>query len=46
MVTNALCYVTADTPPKIHELVGGELLDDDAIEEVRTQSSQALANPP
>jgi hypothetical protein len=33
------------TPPEIHELLGGELLDDDATEEVGTQSSQALANP-
>jgi len=46
MVTNALRYVTADTPPEIQELLGGELLDDDATEEVGTQSSQALANPP
>jgi hypothetical protein len=31
MVTNVLCYVTAETPPppEIHELLGGELLDDD-----------------
>jgi hypothetical protein len=46
MVTNALRYVTAETPPEIHELFGGKLLDDDAIEKVGTQSSQALANPP
>jgi hypothetical protein len=45
MVTNTLCYVTAETPPEIHELLGGELLDNNATEEVRTQSSQALANP-
>ena len=36
MVTNALRYVTADTPPEIQELLGGELLDDDATEEVGT----------
>jgi hypothetical protein len=46
MVTNMLRYVTTDTPPEIHEFFGGELLDDDATEEVGTQSSQALANPP
>jgi hypothetical protein len=34
MVTNALRYVTAETPLEIHELLGGELLDDDATEEV------------
>jgi hypothetical protein len=34
MVTNALRYVTAETPPEIHELFGGKLLDDDAIEKV------------
>jgi hypothetical protein len=45
IVMNALCYVTAKTPPEIHELLGGELLDDNATEEVGTQSSQALANP-
>jgi hypothetical protein len=45
MVTNTLRYVTTETPPKIHELLGGELLDDDATEEVETQSFQALANP-
>jgi hypothetical protein len=37
MVTNALRYVNAEIPPKIHELLGGELLDDDATEEVGTQ---------
>jgi hypothetical protein len=45
MVTNALRYVTTETPPEIHELLRGELLDDDATEEVETQSFQALANP-
>jgi hypothetical protein len=39
MVTNVLRYMTAKTPPEIHELLGGKLLDDDAIEEVGTQSS-------
>jgi hypothetical protein len=46
MVTNVVRYVSAETPPEIHELLGGKLLDDDAIEEVGIQSSQALANPP
>jgi hypothetical protein len=46
MVTNALRYVTAETPPKIHELLGAKLLDNDATEEVGTQSFQALANLP
>ena len=32
MVTSALCYVTAETLPKIEELFGGELLDNDATE--------------
>jgi hypothetical protein len=46
MVSNALRYVTADTAPEIQEVLGGELVDKDATEEVGTQSSQALANPP
>jgi hypothetical protein len=36
MVTNALRYVTTETLPEIHELLGGKLIDDDAIEEVGT----------
>ena len=46
MVTNVLRYVIVETPLEIHEFFGSKLLDDDAIEEVRTQSSHALANPP
>jgi hypothetical protein len=46
MVSNALQHVTADTPPEILELLGSELLDEDATEEVGTQSSKALPSPP
>jgi hypothetical protein len=39
MVTHSLHYVSAKTPPEIHEFLGDELLDGDAGEEVGTQSS-------
>jgi hypothetical protein len=34
MVTRALDYVTAETPPKIQELIEGQLLESDGREEV------------
>ena len=43
MVTRALDYVTAETPPKIQEFIEGQLLESDAREEVGTQSSHVIA---
>jgi hypothetical protein len=46
MVTRALDYVSADTPPELREYIEGKMFAGDAGEEVETQSSHAIAQTP
>jgi hypothetical protein len=46
MVTRALDYVIANTPPELRNLIEGEILTGDARVEVETQSSHAIAQTP
>jgi hypothetical protein len=46
MVMRALDYMSAETPPEIQELIGSQLLESVAREEMGTQSFEAIAQTP